>query len=132
LSPVPSVKRRATYDDLARVPDTMVAEILDGELFASPRPAAPHALAGSMLGADLVGHFAGPPGGGDKPGGWWLFYEPELHLGEDVVVPNWAGWRRERMPVVPDVAAFTLAPGIAIEIVSPSTGTIDRGRKMRI
>ncbi|MGH7895796.1 MAG: Uma2 family endonuclease [Candidatus Binatia bacterium] len=129
---VSSVKRRATHDDLVKVPDTMVAEILDGELFASPRPAAPHALAGSMLGADLIGHFVGPPGGGAKPGGWWLLYEPELHLGEDVVVPDWAGWRRERMPIVPDVSAFTVAPDVVIEIVSPSTEAIDRGRKMRI
>jgi Uma2 family endonuclease len=129
---VGDAKRRATYEDLCRVPDNMVAEILDGELFASPRPAAPHALASSMLGAALIQQFSGDAGRGGVPGGWWILDEPELHLDEDVLVPDLAGWRRERMPAVPDVAAFELAPDWACEVVSPSTGAIDRGRKMRI
>jgi Uma2 family endonuclease len=132
---LPSVgvpKRRATYEDLCEVPDHMVAEILDGELFVSPRPASPHALAGSMLGAALIGSFGGPAGGSTAPGGWWILYEPELHFGEDVVVPDVTGWRRERMPTVPDVAYFTLAPDWACEVISPSTGAIDRGRKTRL
>ncbi len=125
-------KRRATYEDLCRVPEHMVAEIIDGELIASPRPAAPHALAASMLGAALIGSFGGPAGDAGAPGGWWILFEPELHLGEDVVVPDFAGWRRERMPTVPDVAAFRLPPDWACEVVSPSTGRIDRSRKMHI
>ena len=110
----------------------MVAEIIDGELIATPRPAAPHALAASMIGFALIGPFGGPPGTSGAPGGWWILDEPELHLGGDVVVPDLAGWRRERMPTIPDVAAFELAPDWACEVVSPSTGAIDRGRKMRV
>src|SRR5438874_704677 len=53
------VKRNATYDDLCALPDNMVAEIIDGDLFASPRPASPHALASSMLGAALISSFGG-------------------------------------------------------------------------
>jgi len=64
--------------------------------------------------------------------GWWILYEPELHLGDDVLVPDLAGWRRERMPTMGDVAAFTLAPDWVCEIISPSTARIDRSRKMRI
>src|SRR5438552_988428 len=110
----------------------MVAEIIDGELIATRRPAAPHTLAASMIGFVLIGPFGGPSGAAGAPGGWWILDEPELHLGEDVVVPDLAGWRRERMPTVPDVAAFELPPDWACEVVSPSTGAIDRGRKMRV
>jgi len=113
------------------VPDTKVAELIDGELIVSPRPASPHAHATTVLGIDVGGPFHGPPGGHAAPGGWWILLEPELHLGEDVLVPDWAGWRRERMPVFPAVAFFTLAPDWVCEVVSPSTGRIDRTLKMR-
>src|SRR5438046_8732906 len=73
---VPLVKRNATYDDLCALPDHMVAEIIDGDLFASPRPASPHALASSMLGAAVRGRFGDGPGGTDLPGGCWLLYAP--------------------------------------------------------
>jgi Uma2 family endonuclease len=115
-----------------KVPDTKVAEIIDGELIVSPRPASPHARTASIMGAELIGAFDGPPGMPPMPGGWWLLDEPELHFGDDVIVPDQAGWRRDRLPVLPNVAAFTLAPDWACEVISPSTGRIDRSRKMRI
>jgi Uma2 family endonuclease len=121
-------KRKATYEDLLAVPDHKVAEIVDGELFVSPHPAAPHALAASVLGVDLGGPFHQGKGG---PGGWWIVYEPELHFGEEVVVPDLAGWRRERMPTFPASAFFTLAPDWLCEVLSPSTERLDRARKLR-
>src|SRR3989442_11292342 len=132
---VPSVtapRRRATYADLLEVPEHLVAEIIDGELITSPRPALPHALAASAMAADTGGPFGRPPGGRDVPGGWWILVEPELHLGEDVLVPDLAGWRRERLPAIPDAAALSLPPDWACEIVSSSTGALDRGRKMQV
>jgi Uma2 family endonuclease len=129
---VDSARRRATYEDLLKVPDTMVAEILDGELYATPRPAFPHARATSVMGSDLGGPFDRPPGGSDGPGGWWILDEPELHLGPDVVVPDLAGWRRERVPRLPHAAFFDVAPDWACEAVSPATASTDRVRKMRI
>ena len=131
LGPVTTARRRATYDDLIAVPDNLVAEIIVGELVTSPRPASPHALAATRIGTDLGGPFDRPPGGG-LPGGWWLLFEPELRLGEDVIVPDFAGWRRDRMPVLPNVVGFTQPPDWVCEVVSPRTGAIDRGRKMRI
>lgn len=122
--------RRATYEDLIALPEHMVGEIIDGELYASPRPAAPHALAASGIGSDLFGRFNRPPNGPDAPGGWWILDEPELHFGADVLVPDMAGWRRERMPVIPNVAYFELAPDWVCEVVSPTTGALDRRRKM--
>jgi Uma2 family endonuclease len=114
-----------------KVPDHLVAEIIDGELVTTPRPASPHARAESVIGQDLA-PFDRRPGGPAGPGGWWILDEPELHLGEDVIVPDLAGWRHERMPAIPNVAAFTLAPDWVCEVISPRTGRIDRSRKMRI
>lgn len=125
-------RRPATYDDLLAVPDHMVAEIIEGELVTSPRPASPHARACSALGGELFGTFDGPPGDPARPGGWWILDEPELHFAAEVVVPDLAGWRRERMPTIPNVAAFTLAPDWVCEVVSPRTERHDRGGKMRI
>lgn len=120
-------KRRATYEDLLQVPANKVAEIVDGELHVSPRPSPSHALASSRLGAELGGPFDRGRGG---PGGWWILDEPEIHFGEDVVVPDLAGWRRERMAALPEAAAFTLAPDWVCEVVSPSTERLDRARKL--
>jgi Uma2 family endonuclease len=125
-------KRRATYEDLKEVPDMLVAELIDGELFTSPRPAAPHALVTSRLVGDLGPPFDRPPGDPDAPGGWCILVEPELHFGKDVLVPDLAAWRRSRMPAVPNVAAFTLAPDWVCEVISPSTGRLDRARKMLV
>jgi len=119
--------RRATYEDLLKVPDHLVAEIVDGELFTSPRPAIRHANASSTLGADLHVLFQRGRGG---PGGWWILDEPELHLEADVLVPDIAGWRRERMQVPPDAPAIDLAPDWICEVVSPATSRLDRVRKL--
>jgi Uma2 family endonuclease len=119
---------KATYEDLEEVPPNRVGEIVDGELYVSPRPASPHARAATRLGAVLDGPFDQGEGG---PGGWFILDEPELHLGGDALVPDLAGWRRERMPEMPQVAAFTLAPDWVCEVLSPSTMALDREKKMK-
>ena len=124
-------KRRATYEDLMQVPDHELAEIIDGELIVSPRPASPHAYAASMIGMEVGPPFHRSPGDPTGPGGWWITLEPELHFGDDVLVPDWAGWQRARMPIFPLVPFFTQAPDWVCEVVSPSTGRVDRSRKMR-
>ena len=124
--------KAATYEDLMKVPDHFVAEILDGELYTTPRPALRHVRASTTLGGDLTTRFDGPSGGGENPGGWWILDEPELHLQEDVVVPDIAGWRRERVPTIPDAAWLDVAPDWVCEIISPRTESIDRGHKLRI
>jgi Uma2 family endonuclease len=115
------------------VPDTMIAEIIDGELVTQARPAKPQANATSLLGGELHGPFRRGRGG---PGGWVILFEPELHLGPkpDKLVPDLAGWRRERMPDALESSDpfFDLAPDWVAEVVSPSTEAVDRGKKMRI
>ncbi len=117
----------ATYEDLLKVPDHLVAEIVDGELFTSPRPGMPHAKAASRLGMKL-----GPPFdlGDGGPGGWWIIDEPELHLGRDILVPDLAAWRRERMPAYPAGAYCEITPDWVCEVVSPYTARLDRVYKM--
>ena len=122
-------ERRATYDDLRAVPAHLVAEILHGVLYAHPRPASLHARAASRLGIEIGGPFDVGKGG---PGGWIILDEPELHLHGDVLVPDLAGWRRARMPELPDAAAFELAPDWICEVLSPSTAAVDRSEKMPI
>jgi Uma2 family endonuclease len=122
-------KRQATYEDLLAVPWPLVAEILNGELVTHPRPAARHARAATVLGGRLSGPFDLGDGG---PGGWVILDEPELHLGGHVLVPDMAGWRRQRMPEMPDTAAFDIVPDWICEILSPSTAAIDRADKMPI
>ncbi len=125
--------REATYDDILAAPEHMIAEIVDGQLVLSPRPAAPHAQAGSFAGAVLTVSFSRKPGGaGDPPGGWWILDEPELHLGRHVLVPDLAGWRRERLPVLRNVPYFTLPPDWVCEVVSPASARRDRVRKLSI
>ncbi len=131
-SPIPAETRgmkRATYDDVLAAPENKVAEILDGELVLSPRPAPRHAVVSSRLGVALGGPFDRGIGG---PGGWWILDEPELHFAQQIVVPDLAGWQRERLPAMPDEAFFSLAPDWVCEVLSPSTERIDRGRKLRI
>jgi Uma2 family endonuclease len=120
-------QRRATYEDLMAVPEHLVAELIEGTLVTSPRPASPHGVSASVLGIELGGPFYRGRGG---PGGWVIIDEPELHLHGDVLVPDLAGWRRERMPEVPDVVGFELAPDWVCEVLSPSTERIDRVQKM--
>ena len=114
-------RRRATYEDVLAQPDHVVAEVIHGTLYTFARPRTRHARSSSRLGAVLDGPFDRGANGG--PGGWIILDEPELHLGADpdILVPDLAGWRRTRMPEMPDAPYLTLAPDWVCEVVSPST-----------
>jgi Uma2 family endonuclease len=123
-------QRRAGYQDVLNAPDHMVAEVIDGELRLQPRPAKPLAAAATALGEELGPPFKRGRGG---PGGWILLDEPELHLAADIIVPDLAGWRRERMQtIVADEPFFVLPPDWIAEVVSPRTEKYDRTDKLRI
>jgi Uma2 family endonuclease len=122
-------KKPATYADVLAAPEHMVAEVIDGELHLNPRPAAPHTVAASALGEELGPPFKRGKGG---PGGWVILDEPELHLRSDILVPDLAGWRVERMPEIGDEAYFTLAPDWVCEVLSPRTAKYDRTDKLGI
>jgi Uma2 family endonuclease len=121
---------QATYADLEALPERYVGEIIDGTLYAQARPASPHVRAATRLGIQIGQPFDCEPGGPVGPGGWWILFEPELHFGSDVLVPDIAGWRRERMPRIPNVPWFDLAPDWVCEVASPSTRRLDRSLKL--
>ena len=121
--------RAATYADLEVVPPNLVAELLFGDLVIHPRPAPRHAIAITELSASLSGPVRHGRGG---PGGWIFMIESELHLGDDVVVPEIAGWRRERLPELPDTANLTTPPDWACEVLPRSTEPYERGPKRQI
>lgn len=111
-------------------PEHLIAEIVDGVLHTHPRPTLVHSYANTSLGAMLRDFF--DRGGGNGAGGWVILFEPELHLGKDILVPDVASWRRERMPAPPDTAYATVAPDWVCEILSPSTRALDQGAKRDI
>lgn len=123
------VKRNATYADLEAVPPHLVAEIIDGELLTHPRPSPRHGFAASALNAKLGNYFQF---NGDEPNGWIFIVEPELHLEHHVVVPDVAGWRRKRLPIVPARNSLLISPDWVCEILSASTEKRDRTIKMQI
>jgi Uma2 family endonuclease len=122
-------RRRATYEDVLNAPEHKVAEIIDGVLYLSPRPAVEHGIATTELVTDLNTTLRKARGG---PEGCWFVVEPELHFGEDVLVPDIAGWRQSRMPNAPTGPFSTLAPDWLCETLSPSTAKLDRTKKLRV
>ena len=115
------------YAELLALPEHVTGEIIAGELFASPRPAVAHARAATRVTTRIAGAYDEPNDVG--PGGWIILVEPELHLGQDVLVPDIAGWRVERLPNPRDLVAIDVAPDWVCEIASPSTAHRDRGVK---
>ncbi|MFI3156739.1 MAG: Uma2 family endonuclease [Methylococcaceae bacterium] len=124
----PAVKP-ATYQDIIDLPEHIVGEIINGHLETHPRPAPKHAVAASSITAELVSPFQK---GRNGPGGWWIIAEPECHLDHNILVPDLAGWRRQRMPTLPTTAWFDVVPDWVCEILSPSTARLDRTVKMPV
>jgi len=116
----------ASYDDIIALPEHITGEIIDGELHTQPRPTSRHARVELGIGRKLFGSF---DVGDDGPGGWVILSEPELHLGPHVLVPDLAGWRRERLPLIPD-GHIDVVPDWICEILSPGTARKDRARKL--
>ncbi len=121
-------QKRATYQDVLDAPPDKVAQVIDGVLYLQPRPVFAHQTIAGGIGAELELPFRRGRGG---PGGWLLVPEPEVHFGADVLVPDWAGWRRERLSAVSG-SYVDIAPDWVCEILSPSTARIDRVRKLPV
>jgi Uma2 family endonuclease len=121
--------RPATYADIEALPPHVVGEIIYGALHTHPRPAPRHSVAAIRLGGEIGGPFDRGRGG---PGGWIFMIEPELHLGPHVVVPDLAGWRRERLTPFPETAYIEMPPDWLCEVLSPSTQSVDRTDKLTV
>jgi len=123
-------RRRAVYEDLFEIPQNMTGEIINGELIVTPRPSRAHTIVASRLGGEILPPYDFGRGGG--PGGWIIIVEPEISFGEDVLVPDLAGWKKERFPIEEPHNWISVAPDWVCEILSPSTARVDRIEKMPI
>jgi len=125
------IRTPATYADIEALPEEVVGELVEGELLVSPRPAVPHASTASKLGGLINVLFELGMGG---PGGWFIVDEPEIHgtfRGHKLVlVPDFAGWRRDSLPADLDVVHMTLWPAFVCEVLSPSTMLRDQKKKL--
>lgn len=122
-------KKQATYEDLCNVPENMTGEIIDGELIVTPRPARRHVHAASALGIEVAPSYQFGRGG---PGGWIIYDEPEIYFdAKNTIVPDLAGWRKERLTTPPEEHRFTVPPDWICEVLSPKTASNDRIKKMR-
>jgi len=124
-----NAKKRATYADIEAAPQDVVAEIIDGELFTHPRPFVRHAATAVSLAGELTGPYQKGRGG---PGGWVFAIEPELHLDDQILVPDLAGWRREAAARIDLDTHIKVAPDWVCEILSASTEARDRSVKSNI
>lgn len=124
---IASERYEDTYQALLDLPENLIGEMINGELHTQPRPSPRHALATSSLGGELDGPYFKGQGG---PGGWWIIDEPEIHVGGDIIVPDISGWKKDRMPKLPETAYFELAPDWVCEVLSQSTARKDRIVKM--
>lgn len=123
-----SAKKRAVYEDLFSIPENTTGEIINGQLIVTPRPSRKHAVVTSRLGGELIPPYDFGRGGG--PGGWVILVEPEISFGEDLLVPDMAGWKKERFPTDEPHNWISAAPDWVCEILSPGTARLDRVEKM--
>ena len=125
-----AAKREATYQDLFDLPENTTGEIINGELIVTPRPSRKHVYTASALGSEI-----GPPfqfGRGGGPGGWIILIEPEIKLGENILVPDLAGWKRGRFPASEETNWISVAPDWVCEVLSPTTLRVDKIKKMPV
>lgn len=124
-----SAPEKASYEDLYGIPENMTGEIIDGELHVTPRPSRSHGYAASALGTVVGAPYQFGRGG---PGGWVFIVEPEVRLGENIVVPDLAGWKRERFPKEEPHNWISVPPDWVCEVLVPHTLRTDRVLKMPI
>jgi Uma2 family endonuclease len=128
---VSNAPRLATYADLLACPDDARVELFAGAVVSTPAPLPRHSNPQRSLGRFVGGPFHDDDGHGG-PGGWWIFLEVDVRFGpHDVLRPDLAGWRRERL-VLPDVRPIDVVPDWVCEILSPSTASRDRVYKRRL
>ncbi len=121
--------KRATYADIEAAPEGVIAEIIDGELVTQPRPANRHNATATKLIMELGIPYQKGQGG---PGGWYFLFENEVKFDNDLLVPDVAGWRVERLVSLPETNWISVRPDFVCEVLSRSTEKRDRTTKRRI
>jgi Uma2 family endonuclease len=122
------LKKEATYEDLHRIPENMVGEIIEGDLYALPRPSFRHSNVETGLAEIRIPYQYGRGG----PGGWVILVEPEIKFDKNLLVPDLAGWKKKRLPQPPETNWTRVVPDWICEILSPNSIRIDRVKKMNV
>lgn len=122
-------KKTATYDDLYNLPDNVIGQIIDGELIATRWQSRQHALTSTVLSAKLGAPYDLGEGG---PGGWIILHSLEVKLGDNILVPDLAGWLYKRFPIEEETNWVSVCPDWVCEIISPETVRIDKTKKMPV
>ena len=125
---------RATLAEFLAIPDeTRFHEIIDGELVRKAMPSPPHARSQVNVVGRIHQPFGRRPSGPPSaPGGWWFLTEAEILFGGEPLRPDVAGWRRERLPRIPDETPMSVIPDWVCEILSATHSTNDTVKKKRI
>jgi Uma2 family endonuclease len=127
-----SAPRLATYKDLLALPEDTRGEVIEGQLRTAPSALPKHSRAMRSLGGAIGKPFDDDDGRGG-PGGWWILLEVDVQFSEhDVVRPDLAGWRRERLPAPWDTRPIGVTPDWICEILSPSNVAYDRVTKAQL
>ena len=118
---------RFGYADLLAMPDDgRRYEIHGGELVVVPAPILRHQLAAMRITATLVDYQ-------QRVGGLAVAAPFDVVFDEhDVLQPDVVFFRAERLRLLDLDGPARAAPDLAVEVLSPSTAQLDRGRKMRI
>ncbi len=120
------VQPRVGFTDLLNMPeDGRRYEIYEGELVVVPSPLPRHQLAVLAIVRILDAYVT-------RRGGIVLTAPLDIELDEyDVVQPDVLFFRAERRHLLQPHIVTRHAPDIAVEVLSPSTASTDRGRKTR-
>ncbi len=111
-------RKLPTMADLEALPRGVKGEIIEGVLHTMTRPRGRHQLVATLIAGDISDRFGRGRGG---PGGWWILVEPGIELpNTPEIAPDLAGWRRERMPEIPEERSIDVVPDWVCEILSPT------------
>ncbi len=122
----------ATYADLLALPEDVRAEVIAGDIVTSPSPLPRHAHVQGSACRYIGGPFQDDDGRGG-PGGWWIFAEVDVALGQhDIVRPDLSGWHKARLPRPGGVRPIEVVPDWVAEVLSPTTAARDRVHKRNL
>ncbi|HEX3763053.1 MAG TPA: Uma2 family endonuclease [Kofleriaceae bacterium] len=120
--------RTPTLADLDALPPGIVGEIIDGVLYTMTKPRMRHQRTTRLIGGTIGAPFDDER---DGPDGWWIVTEPGIELpNTPEISPDVAGWRRTRMPEMPNDEPIRMVPDWVCEILSKSTRRHDLLVKM--
>lgn len=126
MVPMQDAHPRVGYADLLAMPeDGRRYEIHGGELVVVPSPLLRHQIAVTEI-VTLLNEYRRVSGGLAVTAPFDIVFDEY-----DVVQPDVVFFRAERLHLLDPNAVTRAAPDIVVEVLSPSTAAVDRGRKMR-